>query len=81
MDDQIYNHEGGEVMGDSKDMLAKAQTYEADMVRFLRELIAIPSESGQEGRIIQHIQQEIFIEIQYHSHNTNSISCLLWRML
>ena len=46
-------------MGDSKDMLAKAQTYEADMVRFLRELIAIPSESCQEGRVIQHIQQEM----------------------
>jgi putative selenium metabolism hydrolase len=29
------------------------------MVRFLRELIAIPSESCQEGRVIQHIQQEM----------------------
>lgn len=29
------------------------------MVRFLRELIAIPSESCQEGRVIQHIKKEM----------------------
>ena len=40
-------------------ILEKAQTYEPEMVRFLRELIAIPSESSQEGRIIQHIQHEM----------------------
>ncbi len=40
-------------------ILELAQSYEQDMVRFLRELIAIPSESCQEGRVIQHIQKEM----------------------
>lgn len=40
-------------------LLEHARQYEADMVRFLRELIAIPSESCQEGRVVQHIKQEM----------------------
>lgn len=40
-------------------ILAHAKTYEHEMVRFLRELIAIPSESCQEGRVIQHIKKEM----------------------
>lgn len=55
-------------MIDSKRFLAKARSYESEMVRFLRELIAIPSESCQEGRVIQHIKREMlkvgFDEIQ-----------------
>ncbi len=46
-------------MVDTEKILEKAQSYEAEMVRFLRELIAIPSESCQEGRVIQHINQEM----------------------
>jgi putative selenium metabolism hydrolase len=46
-------------MIDPQKILEKAQSYEAEMVRFLRELIAIPSESCQEGRVVQHIHQEM----------------------
>ena len=46
-------------MHDPEKILAQAKLYEAEMVRFLRELIAIPSESCQEGRVIQYIQQEM----------------------
>lgn len=55
-------------MLDAKKIVAAAQSYEAEMARFLRELIAIPSESSQEGRVIQHIKQEMlkvgFDEVQ-----------------
>ena len=40
-------------------ILAHAKKYESDMTHFLRELIAIPSESCQEGRVIQHIKKEM----------------------
>lgn len=46
-------------MIDAAMVLEKAQSYQQEMIRFLRELLAIPSESCQEGRIIQHIQQEM----------------------
>ena len=36
-----------------------AESYEADMVQFLRDLIAIPAESCQEGPVIQRIRQEM----------------------
>ncbi len=38
---------------------AAAQTLEKDVVRFLRELIAVPAESCQEGPVIRRIQQEM----------------------
>ena len=44
---------------DAGRVAALAQSYEADMVRFLRDLIAIPAESGQEGPVIQRIRQEM----------------------
>lgn len=40
-------------------ILAQAEKYRADMVRFLRDMIAIPSESGREGEIIQRIRKEM----------------------
>ena len=40
-------------------LAALAHTYEPDMVRFLRDLIAIPAESCQEGPVIQRIRQEM----------------------
>ena len=36
-----------------------AKRYEPDMVRFLRDLVAIPAESSQEGPVIQRIKQEM----------------------
>jgi len=41
------------------DISKAAQSYEADMVRFLRDLIAIPAESSHEGPVIQRIKQEM----------------------
>ncbi len=38
---------------------AAAQACEKDVVRFLRELVAIPAESGQEGPVIRHVQHEM----------------------
>ena len=38
---------------------ALAQSYEADIVHFLRDLIAIPAESSHEGPVIQRIRQEM----------------------
>ena len=40
-------------------LAARAQAYEADMVRFLRDLIAIPAESCQERPVIARIGQEM----------------------
>jgi len=41
------------------EIAAAAQSYEADMVQFLRDLIAIPAESCQEGPVIQRIRREM----------------------
>jgi len=40
-------------------LAALAQSYEQDMVQFLRDLIAIPAESCQEGPVIARIRQEM----------------------
>ncbi len=40
-------------------LAAGAKSYEPEMVRFLRDLIAIPAESGHEGPVIQRIRQEM----------------------
>ncbi|MGC9973613.1 MAG: YgeY family selenium metabolism-linked hydrolase [Bryobacteraceae bacterium] len=40
-------------------LTAAARSYEADMVRFLREMIAIPGESSREGPVIERIRQEM----------------------
>ena len=37
----------------------RAAAYEADIVRFLRDMIAIPAESAQEGPVIARIKQEM----------------------
>lgn len=42
-------------------ILARARNYERPMVSFLRDLIAIPSESGQEGEVIARIRREMNI--------------------
>jgi putative selenium metabolism hydrolase len=43
----------------ASEIAAAAQSYEADIVRFLRDLIAIPGESSHEGPVIQRIRQEM----------------------
>jgi putative selenium metabolism hydrolase len=43
----------------TSEIAAAAQSYEADIVRFLRDLIAIPGESSHEGPVIQRIRQEM----------------------
>ncbi|MCK4659784.1 MAG: YgeY family selenium metabolism-linked hydrolase [Phycisphaerae bacterium] len=46
-------------MSNSKAILARAKKYEKPMVSFLRDIIAIPSESGQERKVIQRIKREM----------------------
>ena len=44
---------------DREQLAAAAQACEADMVRFLRDLVAIPAESSQERPVIERIRQEM----------------------
>lgn len=44
---------------DAARLLQRAQEYEADITRFLRDLIALPSESGREEAVIQRIREEM----------------------
>ncbi|CAA7602988.1 Peptidase M20 [Acididesulfobacillus acetoxydans] len=44
---------------DYAQVLALAKKYEPDISRFLRDMIAIPSESCQEGRVVQRIKAEM----------------------
>jgi putative selenium metabolism hydrolase len=46
-------------MARESDYLRQARKYEKKMVRFLRDMIAIPSESAEEGDVIQRIRQEM----------------------
>ncbi|QEG37252.1 YgeY family selenium metabolism-linked hydrolase [Bythopirellula goksoeyrii] len=46
-------------MKNKKSYLDAAKKYEKQMVRFLRDLIAIPSESAEEGQVIARIRQEM----------------------
>ena len=39
--------------------LAQAKKYEKPMVAFLRDMVAIPSESGHERAVIERIKQEM----------------------
>lgn len=44
---------------DFKEILAKAGEYEKDMTKFLRDMIAIPSESADEEKVILRIKEEM----------------------
>jgi putative selenium metabolism hydrolase len=44
---------------DAARLAERAQAYEADIVRFMRELIAIPAESCHEGPVIARIRREM----------------------
>ena len=46
-------------MQDFSRILEKAQEYKADMTRFLRDMVAIPSESCDEKRVILRIKEEM----------------------
>ena len=46
-------------MAIESDYLRRARTYEGKMVHFLRALIAIPSESTEEGKVIERIRREM----------------------
>ena len=43
----------------ASEIAAAAKSYEADIVAFLRDLIAIPGESSHEVPVIQRIRQEM----------------------
>jgi putative selenium metabolism hydrolase len=43
----------------TEELARQTRSYEADMVKFLRDLIAIPAESCQEGPVIARIRQEM----------------------
>lgn len=60
-------------------ILKKAQSYETEMVRFLRELIAIPSESSLEGRVIQHIKQEM-LKVGFDEVNIDPMGNIIGRI-
>ena len=40
-------------------VLAKAESYKKDMVKFLRDMVAIPSESCQEREVVLRIKEEM----------------------
>src|ERR1035441_11049310 len=44
---------------DTQRLSTLAHAFERDMVRFLRDLVAIPAESGHEGPVIRRIRQEM----------------------
>ena len=44
---------------DYSQIAARAKQYEADMVKFLRDLVAIEGYSGSEGKVIKRIEQEV----------------------
>ncbi len=46
-------------MSISREVLRRAELYRSDMLQFLREICAIPSESGREGAVIRRIQREM----------------------
>ena len=46
-------------MLDAAAILAKARRYEKPMVKFLRDIVAIPSESGREGPVVERIRREM----------------------
>jgi putative selenium metabolism hydrolase len=43
----------------AREVLKRAQYYQPAMVRFLRDIVAIPSESAQEGQVIARIRKEL----------------------
>ena len=46
-------------MQDFQKILEKAQEYKADMTRFLRDMVRIPSESCDEEKVVLRIKEEM----------------------
>ena len=46
-------------MNRGSETLEAARTYEQQLVRFLRDLIAIPAESGKEGERCERVRQRV----------------------
>lgn len=46
-------------MSTAEKIAQKAKRYEKQMVRFLRDIVAIPSESGGEAQVVRRIRQEL----------------------
>jgi putative selenium metabolism hydrolase len=62
------------------EILARARSHEKPMVRFLRQLIAIPSESGQEGEAIDRIRKEMERVDAFDSVHVDPMGNLLGRI-
>jgi len=46
-------------MQDFAEILKKAESYKADMTKFLRDMVRIPSESSHEGAVVARIKEEM----------------------
>ncbi len=46
-------------MVNTKEIIQQAERHKEELVRFLREIIAIPSPSGEEGKVAQRVVQEM----------------------
>jgi putative selenium metabolism hydrolase len=57
--ESIHIKRGLDMNVDFKEVLNRANEYKPAISKFLREMIAIPSESRQEEQVIQRIQQEM----------------------
>ncbi len=56
-----------------------ANAYEPEMVRFLRDLIAIPAESGHEGPVIERIHEEM-VRVGFDGVRIDSMGNILGRI-
>ncbi len=61
------------------DMLKKAQIMEKELVKFLSDIVAIPSFSGREGAVIQRIKQEME-NIGYDGVRVDALGNLIGRI-
>ncbi|MBX7245354.1 MAG: YgeY family selenium metabolism-linked hydrolase [Candidatus Sumerlaeaceae bacterium] len=67
-------------MLDFKAIRAEAKKHEKAMVKFLRDMVAIPSESGQEKKVIERIKQEMKKTGAYDKIWTDKLGNLLARI-
>jgi putative selenium metabolism hydrolase len=62
-----------------EEILKKAQTYEKDMTKFLRDMVRIPSESSDEHRVIERIKAEM-IHVGFDSVSIDSMGNLFGKI-
>lgn len=58
-----------------EEILKKAQIYEKDMTKFLRDMVRIPSESSDEKKVIERIKEEM-IKVGFDSVKTDPMGNL-----